>query len=188
VGRSPAGRPFAYAELATPLGLLFAVASGDGIRWLGFEEEATDAELARVVPGPLRPAPRRFDRLRSELDGYFAGRRRAFATPVDLSPIHGFPLRVLQAVRRIPYGAVATYGEVAAMAGSPRAWRAAGSALAACPVELLVPCHRVIPAGGGIGGYGGHEDRKASLLAHEGTAPDADPHRAGRWPGDILGP
>ena len=69
---------------------------------------------------------------------------------------------------RIGYGEVATYSEVAARAGSPRAVRAAGNALGANPIPIVVPCHRVLRTGGGLGGYGGGLERKQFLLRLEG--------------------
>lgn len=78
-----------------------------------------------------------------------------------------FPQRVLAVVRRIPPGHVATYGDVAAMAGHPRAARAVGNIMRGCG-RPDVPCHRVIAAGGRIGGYGGNEMLKRALLAAEG--------------------
>jgi O-6-methylguanine DNA methyltransferase len=78
-----------------------------------------------------------------------------------------FARRVLAAVRRIPTGRVATYGDVAAMAGQPRAARAVGNIMRGCS-RLDVPCHRVIAAGGRIGGYGGNESLKRALLMAEG--------------------
>jgi len=78
-----------------------------------------------------------------------------------------FATRVLSAVRRIPPGRVATYGDVAAMAGRPRAARAVGNIMRACG-RPDVPCHRVIAAGGRLGGYGGRETMKRALLAAEG--------------------
>jgi O-6-methylguanine DNA methyltransferase len=74
---------------------------------------------------------------------------------------------VLAAVRRVPTGRVATYGDIAALAGSPRAWRAVGSIMRECR-DPGVPCHRVIAAGGGLGGYGGHLQVKRELLRAEG--------------------
>ena len=107
--------------------------------------------------------------MRREVDAYFAGNRRPFATPADLRLVgEGFARRVLEATTRIPFGEQWTYGDVAGVAGSPRAGRAAGNALARCPIELFVPCHRVVHADGGIGGYGRHEERKRWLLRHEG--------------------
>ena len=75
---------------------------------------------------------------------------------------------MLSVVRRIPPGRVATYGDVAALAGRPRAWRAVGNVMRGCG-RLDVPCHRVIAAGGRIGGYGGNEGLKRSLLIAEGV-------------------
>lgn len=78
-----------------------------------------------------------------------------------------FRRRVLAAVRRIPVGRVATYGDIAALAGSPRAWRAVGTVMRECR-DPGVPCHRVIAAGGAIGGYGGSIHLKRELLRAEG--------------------
>jgi O-6-methylguanine DNA methyltransferase len=80
-----------------------------------------------------------------------------------------FRQRVLFAVRRIPPGRVATYGDVAAAAGAPRAARAVGNIMKGCRVAG-VPCHRVIAAGGRLGGYGGSEGLKRALLTAEGVA------------------
>jgi O-6-methylguanine DNA methyltransferase len=80
-----------------------------------------------------------------------------------------FTTRVLSVVRRIPPGRVATYGDVAALAGRPRAARAVGNIMRTCR-RPDVPCHRVIAAGGRLGGYGGREALKRALLAAEGVA------------------
>src|SRR5215469_14625618 len=79
-----------------------------------------------------------------------------------------FTLKVLTVVRRIPVGRVATYGDVAALAGQPRAARAVGNIMRTCG-RRDVPCHRVIAAGGRLGGYGGSEALKRSLLVAEGV-------------------
>jgi O-6-methylguanine DNA methyltransferase len=78
-----------------------------------------------------------------------------------------FARRVLAAVRRIPTGRVATYGDIAALAGRPRAWRAVGTIMRGCRTPA-VPCHRVIAAAGRLGGYGGNEAMKRALLRAEG--------------------
>jgi methylated-DNA-[protein]-cysteine S-methyltransferase len=83
------------------------------------------------------------------------------------NPIGGFRHRVLAVVRRIPAGRVATYGDVAELAGRPRAWRAVGTVMRTCG-DARVPCHRVVAAGGRLGGYGGSEAVKAALLRAEG--------------------
>jgi methylated-DNA-[protein]-cysteine S-methyltransferase len=76
---------------------------------------------------------------------------------------------VLEVTGAIPYGELRTYGDVASAAGHPGAARAAGSALAHCPIEIFVPCHRVVPAGPGLGSYGGADDRRTILLRIEGA-------------------
>jgi methylated-DNA-[protein]-cysteine S-methyltransferase len=78
-----------------------------------------------------------------------------------------FASRVLAATAEIPYGATSTYAAVAEQAGSPRAWRAAGNALGSNPVPIVVPCHRVLLSGGGLGLYTGGVARKQALLAVE---------------------
>ena len=110
--------------------------------------------------------------IRREVEAYFEGTLRAFETPADLAELgQGFPRRVLEIVRTIPYGQMWTYGDVAAAAGVARGGRAAGSALARCPIELFVPCHRVVRAGPSLGSYGRHDDRRRFLLGLEGAFP-----------------
>ncbi len=75
---------------------------------------------------------------------------------------------MLEVTAAIPYGRVSTYKSVAALAGSPRGFRAAGNALGSNPVPIVVPCHRVLTTGGGLGGYTGGIERKLALLAVEG--------------------
>ena len=97
-----------------------------------------------------------------------------------------FTARVFSVVRRIPPGRVATYGDVASLAGRPRAWRAVGNIMRDCG-RPDVPCHRVIAAGGRIGGYGGHEALKRSLLAAEGlivSGPRVRNFDGARWRGN----
>lgn len=81
--------------------------------------------------------------------------------------MRSFRDRVLAAVRRIPPGRVATYGDIAALAGAPRAWRAVGTVMRECR-DQATPCHRVVAAGGGLGGYGGNLQVKRELLRAEG--------------------
>jgi methylated-DNA-[protein]-cysteine S-methyltransferase len=109
----------------------------------------------------------------AQLDQWFAGRRHRFDVPLDLDGIDGFRRTVLETLGRdVPWGETVTYGELAVMAGRPRAARAVGRAMAGNPVPFVVPCHRVIAAGGRIGGYGSGRnaiDLKRALLAREGV-------------------
>jgi methylated-DNA-[protein]-cysteine S-methyltransferase len=162
------------SSLPTPIGELTIVVSERGVVWTMFSDEDIGPELARLeirLGAPVRPgAARAMGPVRREVDAYFRGTGRTFATSVDLALVpEGFGRRVLEATITIPFGELVTYGDVAAAAGSLRAGRAAGSALSRCPIELFVPCHRVVHAGGTIGGYGRYEDRKRWLLRHEGA-------------------
>jgi methylated-DNA-[protein]-cysteine S-methyltransferase len=117
------------------------------------------------------PAAERFEKsAEREILEYLSGRRRKFTVPLDLAGLPPFHEKVLAAARRIPYGRTATYGELAARAGSPRAARAVGQAMARNPVPLIIPCHRVVASGGGLGGFGGGLDLKRRLLDLEARA------------------
>ncbi|MFF6773306.1 methylated-DNA--[protein]-cysteine S-methyltransferase [Streptomyces sp. NPDC012637] len=120
------------------------------------------------------PDPRPFTEAVRQLDAYFAGRLTEFDLPLHLVGTE-FQLRVWEQLRSIPYGETRTYGELAEALGNPGASRAVGLANGKNPVSIVVPCHRVIGAGGGLTGYGGGLDRKQRLLAFESgaAAPDA---------------
>lgn len=161
----------AYATLDSPLGALLLAATDAGlvrIAYLDHEEQARVLEeLATRLSPRVLAAPRRLDEPRRELDEYFTGSRDRFELPLDWRLTRGFGRRVLEATARIPYGAVSTYKQVATDAGSPRGSRAAGNALGANPLPIVVPCHRVLHSGGGLGGYTGGIERKKLLLAVE---------------------
>jgi len=162
----------AYGWVDTPVGRMLAAATDEGLLRLGFESERVDvtlAELARKVSPRILQDERRLERIRRQLGEYFEGRRKAFDMPLDRSLMHGFHRQVLDATERIPYGAVSTYREVAERAGNARASRAAGNALGSNPIPIVIPCHRVLRTGGGLGGYGGGLDRKQLLLQLEGV-------------------
>jgi methylated-DNA-[protein]-cysteine S-methyltransferase len=162
----------AYASVDSPLGALTVAATPRGLVRLAYAARPLDVvlgELAERVSPRVLEAPARLDGVRRELDEYFEGRRRRFDLPLDWSLSRGFVRRVLQATYRIAYGDVRTYAEVATRAGSPRAVRAAGNALGANPIPVVVPCHRVVRTGGGLGGYTGGLERKEFLLSLEGS-------------------
>ncbi|MGZ4277029.1 MAG: methylated-DNA--[protein]-cysteine S-methyltransferase, partial [Solirubrobacteraceae bacterium] len=149
-----------YAVVESPVGTLVVARTDRGLARIAYEDfnGGTDAvldALARRLSPRILEAPARLDDVRRELDEYFAGRRRAFDIPIDWTLTATFGRAILQATARIPFGRVATYGEVAAQAGNPKAARAAGRALGANPIPIVVPCHRVVGAGGRLTGYTG---------------------------------
>ncbi len=163
----------AYTLAPSPLGDLVLAASPRGLVTVAYEDGRLDAVLdklaARGSPRLLE-RPARLDGVRRELEEYFDGRRQRFDVALDWVLARGFTRRVLEATARVPYGAASTYLEVAARAGSPRAVRAAGNALGANPMPIVVPCHRVLRTGGGLGGYTGGLERKRFLLELEGAS------------------
>ena len=163
----------AYATADSPLGPLIVAATPRGLVRVAYADSTTSDEVlealaARVSPRVLE-APGRLDEPRRELDEYFAGRRTEFKLPIDWSHLRGFTRKVLRETARIHFGKLRTYADVAAGAGSPRAVRAAGNALGANPMPIVVPCHRVVRTGGGMGGYTGGLERKEFLLRLEGA-------------------
>jgi methylated-DNA-[protein]-cysteine S-methyltransferase len=162
----------AYATLDSPLGPLLLAATPRGLVRLAYidytDADAVLENLAANVSPRVLAAPRKLDEPRRELDEYFAGARHSFELPVDWALTRGFARRVLQATAKIPYGATATYKQMAAQAGSPLASRAAGNALGSNPIPIVVPCHRILHSGGGLGGYTGGLDKKRLLLGVEG--------------------
>ena len=161
----------AFERHESPLGSLVLGATEVGLVRVGLPAEGEDAvlgELAeRISPRVLQGSRECVARARRQLDEYFGGRRRSFELPLDWQLSRGFRREVLRATAQIPYGRTASYREVASRAGRPAAFRAAGSALATNPLPILVPCHRVLPAGGGIGDYRGGAEAKAWLLGLE---------------------
>ena len=162
-----------YGTVDSPVGRLLVATTREGLVRVAFAEEPVDhvlEDLASAVSPRVLESPAMTDGVRRQLDASFGGRVRAFRTKIDWSLCSpGFFRRVLEATARIPFGAVSTYGTVAKVAGSPRAARAAGNALHDNPVPIVIPCHRVVPSGGGIGKYGGQEWRKQFLLELEGA-------------------
>ena len=102
------------------------------------------------------------------LHRYFAGEPEDFDHPLDLQGSR-FQMEVWSALRRIPGGKVATYGDIAAQIGRPLSARAVGQACGSNPIVLFVPCHRVVAANGGLGGFGSGLGLKQALLHHEGV-------------------
>ena len=166
-----------YIVEDSPVGRLLLAATGDGLVCLHYvngdeDLERSLQELAMRISPRVLLAPRRLDASRRELDEFFDGRRRDFDIPLDFALIKpGFTRRVLEQTAHIPFGETVTYKGIAGRAGNERAFRAAGTALGSNPLPIVVPCHRVLHSGGGLGGYTGGLDIKRRLLAIEGVLP-----------------
>ena len=162
----------AYTTTETPIGPILLASTRRGLVRVAFASERADHVLndlvVKISPRVLE-APEQLDEVRREIDQYFDGKRHKFELRLDWRLSHGFRNDVLRRLVRVPYGETATYAEMAARAGSPRAYRAAGSACGSNPMPLVVPCHRVVASGGGLGGYGGGLDVKKYLLRLEGA-------------------
>ena len=163
----------AYTVEDSPVGPLLLASTGRGLVELGYEaDKELDFMLERLatkVSPRVLEAPARLDPVRRELEEYFEGKRLDFDIPLDWSLTKGFTRRVLRATAKVPYGEVSTYRQVATKAGNERAVRAAGNALGANPIPIVVPCHRILRTGGSLGGYGGGVPRKEFLLRLEGV-------------------
>jgi O-6-methylguanine DNA methyltransferase len=166
-------RIVAFDRVDTPLGTMHVAATPRGVAAMS-RETSTDhfiERLARRFPRrePVPDAAAARDATEWLL-GYLAG-ARSDAPALDLEGITAFDARVYDAVVAIPYGATATYGDVARVIGSPRAARAVGGALSRCPLFPAVPCHRVVLASDGVSGWGGGDIAlKRRLIALEGGA------------------
>ena len=161
----------AIATTDTPIGTLSLAATPAGLVRVGFPREGDTfaEELAAHLSPRVAELPARLDDARRQLDEYFEGRRRRFELTVDLALAHGFRRLVLeQLFETVGFGQTLSYMQLAERAGSPRASRAVGSAMATNPVPIVVPCHRVLRTGGSLGGYGGGLEVKRWLLALEG--------------------
>ena len=178
-----------------PIGPLLLAATGTGLVTVAFHAdeataartlrrlterlvaEPTESQAERVTAGPSVDAasgggPEVLIRTTDELDAYFAGALREFSVPLDWSLTSAFHTRVLTALARtVRYGRVTGYQDLARKVGEPGAARAVGVAMGANPLPVVVPCHRVVESGGGIGGFGGGLETKRALLALEGVLP-----------------
>jgi O-6-methylguanine DNA methyltransferase len=160
-------------QIQTVLGPMFFACTDAGVAALSRRSDLGGfvANLRRRFPGSATVPADHADaeRLAASVNGYLDGSAMHIVAAADLSGVPPFDADVYRAVIAIPYGATATYGEVAARVGSPRAARAVGGAMARCPLFPLVPCHRVVSATG-VGGWGPDPSVKRRLLAMERAA------------------
>ena len=161
----------AFDFVDSPVGRLLVATSAHGLCRISYDAdpERELEQLARDFGVRVLRSAKPIDPARRELDEYFEGKRHTFDLPIDVARLADFNRRVLRELARVPYGEVVTYGELAALAGYPNAQRAAGTFCAHNRLALIVPCHRVVAAGG-LGSYGSlGEGYKRRLLALEGV-------------------
>ena len=162
-------------EVSTPIGVVQVAAGPAGIVWVRLPGSSLPPRIVVAGAGGSEggPDPEALAREGArQVSEYFAGSRTAFDVPVDLEGVTDFQRAVLEAASRIPFGEAASYREMAIAAGTPGAVRAAGSAMGANPVPILIPCHRVIRSDGSPGLYGGGEETKLWLLDFERRVAD----------------
>ncbi len=181
--------------LPSPVGPLLAAAVDDGICLLEFAEpnrqEQQLAVLRRQFGEAIGPGRHpHLDQLAAELEEYFAGTRREFAVPLAISGT-SFQERVWRQLRQIPYGTTCSYEDIARALGDANAVRAVGRANGQNRVAIVIPCHRVINKGGGLGGYGGGLWRRAappqSGAPHGVVKPFRAPARSGAHRVHFIG-
>ena len=152
----------AKALIDSPIGVVTVIANDVGVCRVSFGDLDTDVNGTSVADAIVTLAV-------LQLREYFDGQRTDFNVPIDRSERLGFRGEVLTALEHVPFGATVTYGQLAVRAGRPKAARAVGTAMATNPIGIIVPCHRVLPSGGGIGQFGGGVPAKEWLLRREGS-------------------
>jgi O-6-methylguanine DNA methyltransferase len=157
--------------MASPLGRLFVALSDRGLFAILYKqhEEKFVAQLKTYTI--LQRDDRAAAQAKRQLEEYFAGRRKQFDLPLDLSALTPFQRQVLAVTQDIPWGKVWSYQRVAEKMGRASASRPVGQALGRNPIPIVIPCHRVIASDGTLGGYCGTSglELKRRLLAHEGV-------------------
>lgn len=152
----------------SPLGPIWVAISKSGLVAVEINPglEAFRNQLERMGYGQVKVDQSNTAPVLQEISEYLDGKRQDFTMPIDWSGLTPFQVQVLRATANIPYGQVATYGEIARQLGKPQAARAVGRAEATNPMPLVIPCHRVVGADGSLHGYGAGEGlaTKAWLL------------------------
>ncbi|HTQ09463.1 MAG TPA: methylated-DNA--[protein]-cysteine S-methyltransferase [Fimbriimonadaceae bacterium] len=156
-----------YFELIpSPIGQLLVTANGESLTGLYLENH----KGGPAVQPAWRRDPAKFAAAKEQLARYFAGDLESFDLPISLEGTP-FQMSVWKLLQEIPYGQTTTYGEIARQLGDPNASRAVGTAVGRNPISIIVPCHRVLGAGGTITGYAGGVERKRALLDLESRQP-----------------
>ncbi|POX44371.1 methylated-DNA--[protein]-cysteine S-methyltransferase [Streptomyces sp. Ru72] len=169
-----------WAVVPTDIGPLLLAATREGLVNVVFHasdtvrDKALERLASRLGTEPVEDprSPLLAEAIR-QVRAYFAGRLHDFTLPLDWSLITGFNRQVLRELASgVPYGTVVGYGDLAGRVGQPGAAQAVGVAMGSNPLPVVVPCHRVVESGGGIGGFGGGLEAKRKLLALEGVLPE----------------
>ena len=161
-------KPWSRLHLESPLGGITLAASELGLCGLWFDGQRhgpKPADIQGWTPAPEHPWLVQTDQ---QLRAYFAGQRPGFDLPLDLSHGTAFQQTVWQALRSVPSGHSQSYGQLATLLNKPQAVRAVGAAVGRNPIAIIVPCHRILGAGGQLTGYAGGLWRKQALLRLEG--------------------
>jgi methylated-DNA-[protein]-cysteine S-methyltransferase len=157
-----------FSDVETPLGSIRIVADDSAVIAVGFDPD-NNAKLARFGLTGEERANDLSKSAAAQVDEYFAGKRQSFDLPVSFAKMTPFSQQVLHCLNSIPYGEILSYGALAALAGRPGAARAIGRVMAANPIPIIVPCHRIVGSNGKMTGYSGGEGiaTKEWLLAFE---------------------
>jgi methylated-DNA-[protein]-cysteine S-methyltransferase len=153
-----------FSELESPIGALLLIGNGTALTHLFMQQH----KYGFLPRSDWRRDDSALAEVRRQLEAYFRGELHEFDLPLAASGTE-FQSKVWEALRDIPFGVSASYGELAARIGSPQSSRAVGLANGRNPISIIVPCHRVIGADGSLTGYGGGIERKRWLLAHEAS-------------------
>ena len=175
-------RTFYYRHIPSPIGPLLLTSRGKaltGLYMTGLEEAAEPRPGVRWIQDDTV-----FREIRRQIEAYFDGVSSGFHLALDLAGT-AFQRRVWHELCKIPYGSAISYAELARRIGQPSASRAVGSANGQNPIAIIVPCHRVIASGGGLGGYGGGLERKRWLLEHEAAALARHPEWGVETPAEV---
>lgn len=156
------------SSFQSPLGLITLAATDEALVGVFFDQQA---HMPEVNHWPVVDKHPILQQAQAELTEYFAGRRRTFDVPLDLSSGTAFQQAVWRALLAIPCAATTSYGAISTQIGNPAAVRAVGGAVGRNPVSIIVPCHRVVGANGSLTGYAGGLPRKTALLQLEGASP-----------------
>jgi methylated-DNA-[protein]-cysteine S-methyltransferase len=151
-----------YCYLDSPLGELLLAGDDDALSLIGFPQ----GKMRRDPEPDWIYNEKPFARVGEQLKQYFAGKRKVFDVPLNVSGTE-FQVQVLRELQEIPYGETTSYGDIAKRIGRPKAVRAVGAANGRNPIPIIIPCHRVIGSSGDLTGFGGGLDTKAALLRLE---------------------